>query len=68
MVVNMGYEYNKLINTSAFTLGVRYNFSFAQVGIYNRKVGKHISSTQSASGAVLFEEGFKILELPIKVM
>lgn len=59
MVVNMGYEYNKLINTSAFTLGVRYNFSFAQVGIYNRKVGKHISSTQSASGAVLFEEGFK---------
>lgn len=59
MVINLGYEYNKLINTSAFTLGVKYHFSFAQVALYNRRVGKQMSSTQAASGGILFESGLK---------
>lgn len=56
MVATMGYEYNKLVGTAGFTIGVRHNFSFAQVGFNARQAGKDWSNTQAASGGLIFSD------------
>lgn len=54
MVATAGYEYNKLVNTTGFSIGLRHNFSFAQVGVNARQSGDAMSVTQAASGGLLF--------------
>ncbi len=54
MVATVGYEYNKLAGFSGFSLGLRHNFSFAQVGFSARQIGANVSVTQTASGGLLF--------------
>ncbi|MBC7936969.1 MAG: hypothetical protein H7Y86_16600 [Rhizobacter sp.] len=55
MVATVGYEKNKLIHYSGFTVGLRHNFSFAQVGATARQTGDYMSITQTASGGLLFD-------------
>ncbi|HSN61088.1 MAG TPA: hypothetical protein VLR49_09140, partial [Ferruginibacter sp.] len=59
MVATMGYEYNKLIGSSGFSIGLRHNFSFAQVGFSARQAGKDLNVTQAASGGLMFDNNFK---------
>jgi len=59
MVATVGYDYNKLINTSGFSLGLRHNFSFAQVGFSARQVNNDLSTIQNASGGLLFDNKMK---------
>ena len=60
MVATIGYESNKLIHYSGFSVGLRHNFSFAQVGATARQAGDYTSITQTASGGLLFD-GKKII-------
>jgi len=59
MVATVGYEYNKLIGLSGFFIGLRHNFSFAQVGFSARQVGSDVNVSQAASGGLLFDDNFK---------
>lgn len=59
MVATVGYEYNKLAGFSGFSLGLRHNFSFAQVGFSARQIGSDVNLTQAASGGLLFDNKFK---------
>ncbi len=59
MLATVGYEYNKLTGLSGFSFGLRHNFSFAQVGVSSRQVGKDWSFTQAASGGLLLDGNFK---------
>lgn len=56
MVATVGYEYNKLVGASGFSVGVRHNFSFAQAGVYARQFAGDLSVTQAASGGLLFSD------------
>lgn len=53
IVATVGYEYNKLVNTSGFSVGLRHNFSFAQVGFSARQSAGYTSTSQVASGGLL---------------
>ncbi len=59
MVATVGYEYNKLAGFSGFSVGVRHNFSFAQVGFNARQVAGDINLTQAAAGGLTFDNNFK---------
>lgn len=61
---NTYYERNFKSNFSSFGLSLRYDFSFAQMGLFSRTNGKKISTMQSASGSVLFDNktGFLAFE------
>jgi hypothetical protein len=53
--LNVSYEANPLLRTGAFTLGVRYQFSMAQVLFSARRGNGTTTTTQSARGSLLYE-------------
>ncbi len=59
MVATLGYEYNRLAGFSGFSVGLRHNFSFAQVGFSARQLNGSVNTNQSASGGLLFDKNFK---------
>lgn len=61
--LNFSYENNPLLHTSAFTLGVRYNFSMAQVLLSARRGNGATTTTQSAKGSLLYESSSRHLGL-----
>lgn len=56
--LNLSYEkvfVNDYINTSALTVGFRYNFSFAQTFFSASKTSDVTTSTQSARGSLMYD-------------
>jgi len=63
MVATVGYEYNQLIGFSGFSVGLRHNFSFAQVGFSARQIANGVNVAQSASGGVVFDNNCRNITL-----
>lgn len=53
--VNAYYEQNFKNNFNSVGLNLRFDFSFAQVGLFTRTVNKNISVMESASGSLLYD-------------
>jgi hypothetical protein len=54
--VNLAYEKNRAYNSSGFTLGFRYNFSFAQTAFSIRQTRATTSVYQLARGSLIYNE------------
>jgi hypothetical protein len=61
--LNVSYEKNMAHQTAYFTVGVRYNFSFAQTSVSITKSDNATSSIQSARGSLLFNDISKTIRL-----
>jgi len=61
--LNVSYEKNIAHQTQYFTVGVRYNFSFAQTSVSITKSDNSTSSVQSARGSLLFNDISKTVRL-----
>ncbi len=61
--LNVSYENNPLLRTGAFNLGVRYQFSMAQVLFSARRGNGTTTTTQSARGSLLYEGRSRYLAL-----
>lgn len=59
MVATMGYEYNRLAGFSGFSVGLRQNFSFAQIALTARNLSGGVNVTQAASGGLGFDDNFR---------
>jgi hypothetical protein len=54
--LNVAYQKTQVnINASSVTIGLRYNFSFAQTFFAATKTGKNIATTQSATGSLVYD-------------
>ncbi|NLA15663.1 MAG: hypothetical protein GX877_03900 [Bacteroidales bacterium] len=51
--INLSYERNFLYGTSNLELGMRYDFSFAQIGFSARRSNKIYSFVETASGSLM---------------
>lgn len=59
--INMSYERNFLYGSSNIELGMRYDFSFAQIGFSARKSNKAYSFVESFSGSIMADARSKYL-------
>jgi hypothetical protein len=53
--LNLSYEKSLVNNISSMTIGLRYNFSFAQTFFSASKSGHTVATTQSARGSLLYD-------------
>jgi hypothetical protein len=53
--VNVSYEKSLVNNISSMTIGLRYNFSFAQTFFSATKSGHTVTTTQSARGSLVYD-------------
>lgn len=54
--LNLSYETNRYLHSSAFTLGLRYDLSFARTFFSVRRGNKTTAATQWASGSLVYEK------------
>ena len=54
--LNIGYEKNNVTRTNFATLGLRYNFSFAQTANSVRHSKNSVATVQGARGSILYNE------------
>ncbi|MFY9364491.1 MAG: hypothetical protein WAP18_05285 [Bacteroidales bacterium] len=57
--INMSYEKNFLYGSSNIELGMRYDFSFAQIGFSARKTNKVFSFVETFSGSMMLDSRSK---------
>lgn len=60
--INTSYEHNFNSNTNYFNIGLRYDFSFARIGLSANHSNNTTTFIQSANGSLIYEAKIKYLD------